>query len=1016
MKTQLLHRSFAGGEISPELLSRVDDVRFATGVRRALNWVTLPHGPARRRPGFQFVRAAGNAALRQRLIPFRYSSTEAYALEFGARSGGSPDPVGYIRLHTNGATVLVPTGGSAPRAYVTAQNASVVTIATDQITFGSAHGLLTGDEIEFTTSGTIWPGIVVGTRYYAVVVDATNIKLATTQAAALAGTPVVDLFGAGVAAQTRMHRSYRIGELVTSGGAVYYCRIDRPLGVTPGTATHWYVQPADGALEIPAIWAESELREIKYSQSFDVLRLTHRNKPLTTLSRLGATYWRIESSSVQPAISPPANVRGVALQPAKIAVSGITAGSDRFDIAVDHQCAIANGDQVKVTGMAVANVPAVQDGWFEVANITVSANGTSGFSLRRLDGTNIDLSGAGAFTPGFIQIWPRGINTSHTYVVTAVDAAGVETAASNQVTLDNVLGATGCSNRIIWDTVPGAVRYRVYKKQSGVFGFIGEVDGTTTPYTSSVTYSATNPMVLTYTGVWDPHQIVEGVPIVFSTSPGGTLPTTPALSATSVYFIRRVTLGASFVSTTPDGANIDGTGLAGNTGTQFITRPFSFVDDAFAPQLGDLDPRRDANDIVTAGNYPGAVGYHEGRLFAGGSMNEPYGWQASRAGTELDFSYSLPIAADDRLKERLPGRQGVELRHFVSLRSLVVLGSDGAYIIDSLNGEALAPGKILQRSVSRVGASHVTPQVLAASILYSAERGSIVRELGAGPDGVADANLSSRSLHLFESRTVVDGAWMASPFQVSWWITDIGELLGLTFLPEEQVAGWHVQRTSGPTPIFESICVVPEGREDRVYVTVSRTLAGPTVVRTVERLGLFEPANPDLAMSHVALDGAIVVDGTGTATIGGLSHLAGLVVRVILDGAEHPDCEVSPSGTITVSSTTWTQAIVGLPFDSDLEFPPIAAGVEAQAQGRTKAINRTILRVRRTAGIYVAQGDADLQDAGLWVSDPFGALTDGVVDVAVPATHQVDGNVRVFSNSPWPAMVVGCTVEVSIGG
>ena len=175
MKTHLLHRSFAGGEVSPEMLSRIDDVRFATGARRAENMITLPHGPARRRPGFRFVRKSGNQALKQNLLPFRFSATEAYALEIGARSGGSPDPVGYIRLHTNGSTVLVPTGGGAPRAYVTAQNATVVTIATEQITFGSAHGLLTGDEIEFTTSGTIWPGLVVGVRYFALVIDTTNI-------------------------------------------------------------------------------------------------------------------------------------------------------------------------------------------------------------------------------------------------------------------------------------------------------------------------------------------------------------------------------------------------------------------------------------------------------------------------------------------------------------------------------------------------------------------------------------------------------------------------------------------------------------------------------------------------------------------------------------------------------------------------------------------------------------------------------------------------------------------------
>ena len=724
MKTHLLHRSFAGGEVSPEMLSRIDDVRFATGARRAENMITLPHGPARRRPGFRFVRKSGNQALKQNLLPFRFSATEAYALEIGARSGGSPDPVGYIRLHTNGSTVLVPTGGGAPRAYVTAQNATVVTIATEQITFGSAHGLLTGDEIEFTTSGTIWPGLVVGVRYYALVIDTTNIKVCTTLAFALAGSPVVGLFGAGVAAQTRLHRSYRIGELVTSGGSVYYCRIDRSLGVTPGTASHWYVQPVDGALEIPAPWSESELPELKLAQSFDVARFTHRNRPPTSRSRLGATYWRIEPWSVQSTVAAPANVRGVASQPAKLQGVGIDPGLDRFQLSNLFQAAFAGGDQVRMTGwlfdppyMTAAFCP---DGWYEVGNIWATANGVEFFSLRRLNGELLEMHDLSTCsTPGFVQVWTRGINTTHSYVVTSVDANGVESGPSGQVTLENVLGATGTSNRIVWDAVIGAVRYRVYKQQSGVFGFVGEVDGTVVPFTSSVTYTAGVPLVINYSGSWDPHSVVEGAPIVLSTTPGGTLPTTPALSTSTTYYVRKPTLGASLLSTEPDGKTIDGTGLAGNTGTQFATRPYSFVDENLGPQMGDNPPKRDAADIVTAGNYPGAAGYHEGRLFVGGSTNEPFAWQASRAGTELDFSYSFPIAPDDRLKERLPGRQGVELRHFISQRSLLALGSDGAYIdhielmvrqpragIDA-RSFVLCPGSAYDRSPCGTGTSAV---------------------------------------------------------------------------------------------------------------------------------------------------------------------------------------------------------------------------------------------------------------------------------------------------------------------
>lgn len=101
--TRNLSRSFAAGEITPELFGRVDLDQFQTGLATCRNFITLPHGPAANRPGFAFVLAARNSgATRARMIPFSYSATQTMALEFG---------VGYIRFHTQGQTLLTADGG-----------------------------------------------------------------------------------------------------------------------------------------------------------------------------------------------------------------------------------------------------------------------------------------------------------------------------------------------------------------------------------------------------------------------------------------------------------------------------------------------------------------------------------------------------------------------------------------------------------------------------------------------------------------------------------------------------------------------------------------------------------------------------------------------------------------------------------------------------------------------------------------------------------------------------------------
>lgn len=67
-----------------------------------------------------------------------------------------------------------------------------------------SHNLSTGDRVTINTLGaiTLTPTAVIGNLYYVIVVDSTTFKLATTYAAAIAGTPVVTATGTIVALTT----------------------------------------------------------------------------------------------------------------------------------------------------------------------------------------------------------------------------------------------------------------------------------------------------------------------------------------------------------------------------------------------------------------------------------------------------------------------------------------------------------------------------------------------------------------------------------------------------------------------------------------------------------------------------------------------------------------------------------------------------------------------------------------------------------------------------------------------
>lgn len=97
------NRSFAGGELSPEMFGRIDDQKFQTGAAKMRNFIALPQGPAVNRPGTKFVREVKDSTKKTRLISFTYSTTQTMVLEFGE---------GYIRFHTQGSTLLAGTGAA----------------------------------------------------------------------------------------------------------------------------------------------------------------------------------------------------------------------------------------------------------------------------------------------------------------------------------------------------------------------------------------------------------------------------------------------------------------------------------------------------------------------------------------------------------------------------------------------------------------------------------------------------------------------------------------------------------------------------------------------------------------------------------------------------------------------------------------------------------------------------------------------------------------------------------------
>lgn len=83
MPVQLIKPSFGGGEYAPSLWSRVDLARYASGAKKLLNFFVHTSGGASNRAGTFKVKETKTSSKKVRVIPFEYSTEQAYVIEFG---------------------------------------------------------------------------------------------------------------------------------------------------------------------------------------------------------------------------------------------------------------------------------------------------------------------------------------------------------------------------------------------------------------------------------------------------------------------------------------------------------------------------------------------------------------------------------------------------------------------------------------------------------------------------------------------------------------------------------------------------------------------------------------------------------------------------------------------------------------------------------------------------------------------------------------------------------------------
>lgn len=349
--------------------------------------------------------------------------------------------------------------------------------------------------------------------------------------------------------------------------------------------------------------------------------------------------------------------------------------------------------------------------------------------------------------------------------------------------------------------------------------------------------------------------------------------TTPSLSQTAYNRITWGTVAGAVLYRVYKDPSVN-TGIYGWIGDSDGT---TFDDFNIAPITSDAPPA-DRQPFAGADNKPSVVAYFQQRQIFANTNNEPQAVFTTQTADFNSLRASSPARDDDAITFTIAAQKVNEIRHLLSLDSLIILTSGGEWIASEGQDKVLTPSTIGVRPQSYNGSSWVKPVIINSTALYLQEKGARIRDLGYqfSSDKYTGNDLSIMSEHLFEGKQITEMAYADEPYGILWCVRDDGRMLGLTYQKEHEVWGWHQHVTDGE---FESVATITEDNRDAVYVIVKRNINGSDV-RYVERLEKRELTNAEDAF---CVDSGLSYNGD-TSVISGATQAN----PVVITATAHP--------------------------------------------------------------------------------------------------------------------------------
>lgn len=396
--------------------------------------------------------------------------------------------------------------------------------------------------------------------------------------------------------------------------------------------------------------------------------------------------------------------------------------------------------------------------------------------------------------------------------------------------------------------------------------------------------------------------------------------------------------------------------------------------------------------------YPAAVGFHENRLWFGGTLAQPDTVWASKSG--LYYNFDIGEAADDDSLELVMSIGEVAtIRHFVSNRDIHIFTAGSEFFIPTFENQPITPTNARVKRQTAFGSTFVRPQPFYGATIFSQIGGKMIRQFvfddseqayKADPISLLSSHLISDPVQM----CVISGAVnTAESFVFAQNFT--GEIAVYNLNRIEGVAGWTRFETNGS---FHSVTAIG----NRVFAVIKTNLGSGAKSFVFTELN--QNVSLDLGNTY-----------TGTAGVFTVSNFFENGAEVdVISSTDYLGKFTVSGGQINVSAVdaSLTSCQVGFGFDVELKTNPIdvntAIGPET---GQPRSLSRVILDMSETLSVSVNNKKLIIRKVNNDFSQPRQAVT-GKREFYLLGYNK-DPQITVTQTAPMFIQVNGLVAEVS---